>query len=357
MLQTADNSTITPTDAGDAGPVLGPIVDAPVDTPSITRVLVADSNPTVRKVLKHMFATVGWQSCEAADGEEALKIAQTFPRPQALWVDVQLPKINGYDVCSTLKQDERFQLLPIVLMTSEDSPEEKNRALEAGADDILKKPINRAEVTFRIRSLFRINKHSQELVGAESVSMALARAVAAKDGYSYQHVEQVATTAVNLGAAMGMDEGELKVLRYGAILHNVGKIGIPDAILEKTGALTPREKALFQQHPRVGCDLCAPLKPLAPVLPIIRQHKERWDGTGYPDGLKGDEIMLGAQIVGIVNIYCALTSDRPYRKAIETDEALAQLRKQAVEGWHNPELVEKFIESLQGGGEQEEVRD
>ena len=145
--------------------------------------------------------------------------------------------------------------------------------------------------------------------------------------------------------AMKIDK---KIVKYGAILHNVGKIAIPDSVLEKTGPLTPREKALFQQHPRVGCDICAPLKPLKPILPIIRHHKEHWDGTGFPDGLRGDEIPLGAQIVGIVDVYAALTSDRPYRKAITADAAVTELRKRVQEGRHNPELVERFVEWLAG---------
>jgi putative two-component system response regulator len=155
------------------------------------------------------------------------------------------------------------------------------------------------------------------------------------------------------GASLGLDAAEVKILRYGAILHNVGKIAIPDAILEKTGALTPRERALFQQHPRVGCDICAPLKPLKPVLPIIRHHKEHWDGTGYPDGLSGDNIPLGAQIVGIVDAYSALTNDRPFRKAKSHQEAMRVLRERARRGISDPELVDKFIAWVEESNEED----
>jgi putative two-component system response regulator len=258
-------------------------------------------------------------------------------------VDLRLSKVDGYEVCRTLKTDDRSQMLPIIVTTSLDSPEEKMRAMEAGADDFLVKPINRADLMVRLRSLLRIHRFNQELIGAESVALALARAVAAKDGYAHSHVEKVSAYAVEFGRALRLDTSDLKILKYGAILHNVGKIAIPDAVLEKTGPLTPREMAMFQQHPRVGCDICAPLKPLRPVLPIIRHHKEHWDGTGYPDGLRGEAIPLGAQIVGIVDVYAALTSDRPYRKAVSQDEAVATLRVQAGEGRHDPDLVEKFI--------------
>ena len=319
----------------------------PDETSDITRVLVADANATVRKILRHVFASLGWETLEAQDGPQALELARRRPHPQAILLDLKLSQINGYDVCRTLKSDNEFQLIPIIVTTSLDSPEEKMRALEAGADDFLTKPINRAELTVRLRSLLRIHRFNQELIGAESVAMALARAVAAKDGYAQSHLEKVATHAVTLGKALGLDVAELKILKYGAILHNVGKIAIPDVVLEKTGPLSPREMAMFQQHPRIGCDICAPLKPLKPVLPIIRHHKEHWDGTGYPDNLKGDEIPLGAQIVGVVDVYTALISDRPYRKAVSHAEAIKSLRHQSREGRHNPTLVERFIECLE----------
>ncbi len=310
------------------------------------RILIADENASLRRILRHMVSALGWEVLEAQDGPQVLKQARAVPTPHAILLDLSIPKMSGFEVCQRLKSDDRCQLIPIVAITAEDSTELKLKALEAGADDFLVKPVSRAELTARLRSLLRIQKFNQELIGAESVAMALARAVAAKDGYAHRHVEEVASWAVVLGKALGLDATELKMLRYGAILHNVGKIGIPDAVLEKTGALTPREMALFQQHPRVGCDICAPLKPLKPVLPIIRHHKERWDGTGYPDGLRGAEIPLGAQIVGVVNVYTALTSNRPYRKAISKEQAIAHLREQAAGGAHNSELVERFIQCL-----------
>ena len=321
-------------------PVLAAISDEESAPP---RILIADDNAALRRVLRHMVAALGWSPVEATDGQQALELASSNPLPHAILLAMSLPKLDSHEVCRRLKADDRCQMIPIVVMTAEDSPEQKLRALEAGADDFLVKPVTRAELTARLRSLLRIHKSNQELIGAESVAMALARAVAAKDGYAHRHVEAVANLSVELGKALGLDPIELKMLRYGAILHNVGKIGIPDAILEKTGALTPREMAVFQQHPRVGCDICAPLKPLKPVLPIIRHHKERWDGMGYPDGLRGEEIPLGAQIVGIVNVFAAMISNRPYRKAISETDAMAHLREQAKQGAHNEELVERLI--------------
>lgn len=314
------------------------------DRSETPRLLVAVESLAVRKILSHMLTTLGWQAIEAAGVDQALELSCGVPTPQAVLLDFSVSQAPA--MCRAIKSNDRCQLIPIVAITADDSSERKLRALEAGVDDFISQPIHRAELTIRLRSLLRTQKFNQELIGAETVALALARAVAAKDGYAQRHVEEVATYSVMLGKAIGMDIADLKILRYGAILHNVGKIGLPDSILEKTEALTPREMALFQQHPRVGCDICSPLKPLRSVLPIIRHHKERWDGTGYPDGLCGAEIPLGAQIVGIVNSFVAMISDRPYRRAMLQQKAVECLHSATLTGAHDPELVEKFIRCL-----------
>lgn len=315
-----------------------------------TRVLIADPDPTVRKMLRHVFDRLEWNAIEAKDGEAAIERASQRPAPHAILLDLKLSKIDGYEVCKQLKNNIQTQLIPIVALTTVESTEEKLRAVELGVDEFISKPINQAELHVRLRSLMRIHRLNQELIGAESVAMGLARTVASKDGYSNSHIERVANWAVTFGESLGLDAAELKIIKYGAILHNVGKISIPDQVLENTSALSPREKALFQQHPRVGYEICSPLKPLQPVLPIIRHHKEHWDGTGYPDGLCGNDIPLGAQIVGIVDVYSALTSDRPYRRAIPSEQAIESLRQRADEGWHSPQLVDVFIQCVEEHG-------
>ncbi len=316
---------------------------AAVDATQRMRILVADGNATIRKLLRLGLVSEDYEILEATNCEEALAAATQRPEPHAILIDAQLPGIGGLEVCRQLKKDMQYRTIPVVVMTTAGSNEEINEAVEVGADEFLSKPIRRGELQVRLRSITRMHRGNAEMIGAESVALSLARAVASKDGYSSGHVEQVANLAVDFGKSLGMDSGELKMLRYGAILHNVGKIAIPDSILEKTGPLTPRERALFHQHPRVGCDICAPLKPLRPVLPIIRHHKEHFDGTGYPDGLRGDQIPLTAQIVGIVDVYSALTHDRPFRRAKTRIEALDILRDRARNGMHDPNLIEQFF--------------
>ncbi|NND99719.1 MAG: response regulator [Pirellulaceae bacterium] len=310
------------------------------------RILIADGNATIRKLLRHGLNKADYEILEATNGSEALAMAMQRPEPHAILIDAQISGIDGLQVCRQLKSDMQYRTIPIIILTTAGTNEEINEAVEAGADEFLSKPINRAELNVRLRSITRMHRGNAEMIGAESVALSLARAVASKDGYSSGHVEQVANFAVDFGKSLGMDSAELKMLRFGAILHNVGKIAIPDSILEKTGPLTPRERALFHQHPRVGCDICAPLAPLRPVLPIIRHHKEHFDGTGYPDGLRGDKIPLKAQIVGIVDVYSALTSDRPFRRAKTQDEAIGIMRDRARQGIHDPGLVEQFCEAI-----------
>jgi putative two-component system response regulator len=324
---------------------------AAADTNQQMRILVADGNATIRKLLRHGLAKEDFDIIEAGDGKEALALAMQRPEPHAILIDARIAGLDGLEVCRRLKSDMQYRTIPVVIMTTSGSNEDIAEAVEAGADEFLSKPVNRGELAVRIRSITRMHKGNAEMIGAESVALSLARAVSSKDGYSSGHVEQVANYAVAFGKTLGMDSAELKMLRYGAILHNVGKIAIPDSILETTGPLTPRERALFHQHPRVGCDICAPLKPLRPVLPIIRHHKEHYDGTGYPDGLRGNEIPLKAQVVGIVDVYSALTNDRPFRRAKSHVEAIEILRDRAKHGMHDPVLIEKFCNAIDAPSE------
>mgnify|MGYP003662817160 CR=1 FL=1 len=323
-------------------------MQAAADVSQKMRILVADSNATIRKLLRHSLASEDYEIVEAGDGQQALELAMQRPEPHAILIDARIKGIDGLQVCRQLKGDMQYRTIPVIVMTTTGASEEISEAVDAGADEFLSKPINRCELAVRLRSITRMHQGNSEMIGAESVALSLARAVASKDGYSSGHVEQVANFAVAFGKSLGLDSAELKMLRYGAILHNVGKIAIPDSILEKTGPLTPRERALFHQHPRVGCDICAPLKPLRPVLPIIRHHKEHFDGTGYPDGLRGAQIPLMAQVVGIVDVYSALTSDRPFRRAKSNAEAIEILRERACQGVHDLELVEKFCAAFAG---------
>jgi putative two-component system response regulator len=242
-----------------------------------------------------------------------------------------------------LKSDGRTILIPVVLITSLQATEERITGIEAGADDFLSKPFNRQELLTRVRSLLKLKRHTDELENAETVLFTLALSVEAKDPYTNGHCDRLARYSVALGRKLGLDEEYLKALHRGGILHDVGKIGIPDAILLKPGQLTSEERLVIQEHPAIGERICAPLKSLRLVLPIIRHHHERFDGSGYPDRLAGEAIPLMARVLQVVDLFDAFTTQRPYKPAYKLDHAFALMREETARGWWDARLVETFI--------------
>jgi putative two-component system response regulator len=245
-----------------------------------------------------------------------------------------------------LKTGALTRLLPVVLMTGSADRADRMRAIEIGADDFLTKPIDDAELRARIRSLIRIKRHTDELDSAETVILSLALTIEARDPSTEGHCQRLAAYGVAVGERLGLPTADLDALYRGGYLHDVGKIGVPDAVLLKPGRLTAEEFRIIQQHPIIGDRLCGNLRALHHVRPIVRHHHERLDGTGYPDGLRGDAIPLLAQIVSVVDVYDALTTRRPYKAAWSADQALEELRAEARRGWRQASLVETLDAAL-----------
>jgi putative two-component system response regulator len=309
------------------------------------RILVVDDDALHRQFLKDHLTDEGYMVSTAADGQEALdKVAADAP--DLILLDVMMPTVDGYEVCRRLKSDERTILIPIVMITALKATNERIKGIEAGADDFLSKPFNRLELLTRVRSLLRLKRHTDELESAETVLFTLALSVEAKDPYTTGHCERLATYSVALGKRLGLPPDHLKALRRGGILHDLGKIAIPDHILLKPGALNESERAMMRKHPVVGERICSPLKSLHLVLPIIRHHHERWNGTGYPDGLAGEAIPLTARILQVVDVYDAFTTERPYKPAYSREQAFAIMREETAKGWWDPRIVEAFIALL-----------
>ena len=254
-----------------------------------------------------------------------------------------MPKLNGFEVCRTVKQDPETRLTPVVLLTSLSSLGDRIEGIDAGADDFLPKPFDVHELRARVRSLRRVKRYTDELDSAEAVIISLALTIEARDAYTDGHCQRLAAYATTLGAHLGLGRDELEALRRGGFLHDLGKIGVPDAVLSKPAALTATEREMIQQHPVIGDTLCGRLNALRHVRPIVRHHHERLDGTGYPDHLRGDTIPLLAQITSVVDIYDALTTDRPYRTAMPADEALDELQAEARRGWRRADLVQELF--------------
>jgi putative two-component system response regulator len=305
-------------------------------------VLVADDEPANVAVLTRLVKRLGCQVVSAADGQAALD-AVGSERPDLVLLDVNMPRLDGFEVCRSIKQHPPTRLLPVVLITGLSSTDDRIRGIDAGADDFLSKPIVSGELEARVRSLVQLKHHTDGLDSAESVLLSLARTIEARDPYTSGHCERLAEYAAALGRWIGLDDGQCHALYRGGFLHDLGKIGIPDAILLKAGPLSASEFALMQQHTIIGDRLCAELKSLEDVRLIVRHHHERADGTGYPDGLRGAEIPIGAQIVAIVDAYDAMTTDRPYKRALKPEEAFDELWQETQKGWKKALLVESFV--------------
>ena len=304
--------------------------------------LVVDDEIANVKLLTRLMTRLGYQVRSAANGELALaEVARA--RPDLVLLDVNMPEIDGFEVCRRLKRDPATRLLPIVLVTALTASEDHIRGIEAGADDFVTKPFNVPELEARVRSLTRLKRYTDELDSAESVILSLGLTIEARDPYTQDHCEHLARYAAALGARLGLDDDQRVALDRGAFLHDVGKVGIPDAILLKPGRLTASERERMQQHTVIGHRLCGEFRALEHVRPIVRHHHERLDGSGYPDGLKGDAIPLLAQIISVVDIYDAMTTTRPYRAALSAEDAVRELRAEVGRGWKSEVLVEAFV--------------
>ena len=257
-------------------------------------------------------------------------------------LDVNMPGIDGLEVCRRLKADTTTRLIPVVLVTTLTESDDRVRGIVAGADDFISTPPVVAELEARVRSLIRLKRYTDDLDSAESVILSLGLTIEARDPHTHGHCQRLAAYAVALGTRVGLADDQLVALHRSAFLHDVGKIGIPDAILLKTERLTHSEHGAMRQHTVIGEKLCSGLRLLDDVRPIVRHHHERADGTGYPDGLKGDDIPLLARILSVVDVFDALTTDRPYRRALSKEHAVDELRHEAARGWKSAVLVEEF---------------
>lgn len=247
------------------------------------------------------------------------------------------------DCCRRIKAQRRTELLPVLVVT-ESGVESQIEALGAGADDFLPEPVHTDLALARIRTLLRQKATVDRLEQTEVILFSLARAVEHRDQTTGSHCDRLGLLSLALGVAVGLGQDDLQALYRGGYLHDIGKVGIPDRILYKPGPLDEEEWEIMRTHPLRGEDICKPLRSLERVLPIIRNHHERWDGSGYPDGLKGKNIPLLARILQFADIYDALTNSRPYKKAISHDEALTIMLGETEQGWRDPELMRIFAE-------------
>jgi putative two-component system response regulator len=307
------------------------------------RILVVDDEEIVVELHKKLLLKRGYDVVVARNGMEALdRVGQE--KPDLILTDVNMPEMNGLELCEKLKNSDETNLIPVVMLTAADDFDNRIRGIETGADDYLAKPVRPRELYARVRSLLRIKSLTDSLESAETVIFSLANAIEAKDHYTRGHIDRVSALAVGLGEFMGVSKDDLGSLKKGGALHDIGKIGIKDTILVKPARLTTQEFEEVKKHPGIGERICRPLHSLKPVLPIIKHHHEKHDGTGYPSGLVGNEIPILARIMSIVDVYDAFTSRRAYRDAMTYEETIEFLKKETEAEKFDRELFEQFQE-------------
>jgi putative two-component system response regulator len=304
-------------------------------------ILVVDDADTNRELIAAYLERAGHRIVQAGSGREALQRVAEGGIDLVL-LDVMMPGIDGYEVCTRIRQDPQSRLTPVVFITSLDDRTDRITAMDVGGDDFLSKPVDQMELQARVRSLLRVKRLTDELDSSEAVIFTLARAIEAKDENTEAHTLRVAESARALAAAAGLSPDEQANLYRAGMVHDIGKIGISDVILLKPDRLTPAEFEVIKRHAVIGEEICRPLRWAAHLTPAIRHHHEHWNGAGYPDGLKGREIPLSARIVAIADAFDAMTTDRPYRSALSLEQARAILNDGKGTQW-DPDLVELFL--------------
>jgi putative two-component system response regulator len=311
------------------------------------QILVVDDDPAIVDLLRRMLTREGYDVISAADGLEALQQVAAH-NPDLVLLDVTMPRMDGFAVCRRLKDNEQTALIPVTMLTGLDDQDHRRRGIEAGADDFLTKPVDPITLRARIRTQLRLKHLVDHLEHTEHVIFMLAQAVEAKDPYTEGHLQRISAYAEQMALAIGLGSGAVSQVRYGGILHDIGKIGVKDWILLKPGSLTSEEYEQIKQHPQIGAGIIDQMRFAPDVAPMIRGHHEHWDGRGYPDGLAGEEIPLGARIISIVDSFDAMTTDRPYRRAMPTETALLELERGAGTQF-DPTLLTVFIDLARGG--------
>ena len=309
-------------------------------------ILVVDSEEINRRLLKAIFKTTPYTILEAHRASEATALLNS-EKIDLVILDLMLPEMSGPELCRWMKARRATQLIPVLMITNLQGVENEIVGISSGADEFLIKPLHPAVVRTRVRAMLRNKSLIDSLEEAETILLALAQTVEHRDPYTGKHCQRLAVASVMLGEALGLGSQDLTALYRGGYLHDIGKIGIPDAILFKQGALTDEEWEVMRSHPTRGEEICRPMQSLAPVLPIIRSHHERWDGSGYPDGLAGEDIPLLARILQVTDIYDALTTERPYKPALSPTDAFAVMEDEVRRGWRDPELVPLFASIIQ----------
>ena len=321
-------------------------------------ILIVDDEPAGRETLESILEPEGYYLVLAENGYQAIEQAKAI-QPDVILLDVMMPGMNGFEVCRRIRSEKGLAEVPILFLTALDDRQSLLNGLEAGADDFISKPFDRYELRARLLGITRLNRyrklmverknleeaHKQLLSAYDETIEGWSRAMDLRDKETEGHSQRVTDLTMKLASTFGISKEEMVHVRRGALLHDMGKLGIPDSILLKSSQLTDEEWAFMRQHPQLAYGMLYPIEYLRPALDIPYCHHEKWDGTGYPRGLQGEQIPLVARIFAVVDVWDALTSDRPYRKAWEQEKVFKHIKEQS--GKHfDPVVVNAFLEII-----------
>ena len=330
------------------------------------KVLIVDDDERNCKLLLAMVQQEGHECQTAMDGKQALQVAQQW-LPDLILLDVMMPEMDGFEVARRLKADDKTRVTPIIFLTALTDRDSRLQGLDAGAEEFLNKPIDRIELVIRMRNLLRIKEYNDFLAHHNQILekqvreqtaelwdtrleivRSLGRAAEYRDNETGYHIIRMSRFSQLIAQAMGLGDTRAELLLHASPMHDIGKVGIADHILLKPGKLTPEEWQIMKEHTTIGAEILrankqSELMELAATVAI--SHHERWDGSGYPNGLAGENIPVEGRIVALADVFDALTSERPYKKAWPIEEAIAEIKKQS--GSHfEPRIVHLFLEML-----------
>lgn len=309
------------------------------------RILAVDDMATNRKLLSYVLKAPEYHVIEAAEGMQALEILRNESVDVVL-LDVMMPGMDGFETCRRIREELGLTLLPVIMVTAMGNPDDVVRGMAVGADDYVTKPFNGVELLARVKAALERKRLTDRLDDTESVLFSLARMVEARDENTGDHCDRLAHMSVVFGKELGLAYDDLEALRRGGVLHDIGKLGIPDNILLKKGKLDADEWSIMKQHTVIGAALCSPLRTMQRTVDIVRCHHERWNGTGYPAGLAGEKVPLLARVFQIVDVYDALSSERPYKPAFPHEKVIGIMEQETVSGFWDPELMAAFLKIL-----------
>ncbi|MEW5819503.1 MAG: HD domain-containing phosphohydrolase [Cyanobacteriota bacterium] len=322
-------------------------------------VLIVDDNPANVILLKDLLEYEDYNVTTAKNGLEALDLI-LYSLPEVILLDIMMPEMDGYEVLDHLMSNEETKYIPVIVVSAKTDESDVKLALDKGAVDYIKKPINNVELIARVRSALRLKRtqdqlrlQNEELIRqnlklerSEQIILTLISAIEAKSPYLEGHSKNVAKIALKIAAYFDISNKDKQLLKQSAYLHDIGKIGTPDGILNKPGKLTPEEFDEIKKHAEMGAKILEPLEKFQQVKNIVRHHHEKLNGTGYPDGIKGEEIDLLTRIISVADVYDALSSRRSYREKLPLDTIKNIFNEEVNKGWWDKEVVNALFKII-----------